>query len=282
MPDFPITDTHVHLADRQMIDHPWMDAIPALNRNWILSDYREAVGDVTVGKFLFMEVNCAADSVEREVAWVSAMADEEPRLQGIIAKAPVETGAGVEKTLQAYQAYPLVKAIRRLIQEEADGFCVQPAFIEGLKQLPRYGYAFDICIHHPQMGDAIEMVRRCPEVRFILDHIGKPDIRGGTVEPWSTQIGELAAMDNVYCKMSGVVTEADHDRWTEDDLRPYLDRVVEAFGFDRILFGSDWFVQTLASTYPRWVEIVDGLLSGCTAEEQRKLYVTTADAAYGL
>ena len=280
MPDFPIVDTHVHLADPQQFSHPWMADIPALNHPWSLADYHHAVGDVQVGKMLFMEVNCNPNEVVREVEWVTRMAVAEPRLQGIIAKAPIETGAAVTETLDLYRANPLVKAIRRLIQGEAAGFCLQPNFLEGLRQLARYDYVFDICIHHPQLSDTIQMVRACPGVRFVLDHIAKPDIKGGVMEPWKTQVAELAALDNVVCKVSGVVTEADCARWTTDDLRPYLDRIVEVFGFDRLVFGGDWFVQTLASTYPRWVEVLDTILAGCSEEDLRKLYVLNAERVY--
>lgn len=282
MPDFPIIDTHVHLADTKHFNHPWMESVPSLNQTWTLKDFDAALDDVRIGKMLFMEVNCRADDVVREVAWATSLAQQDSRLKGVIAKAPVELGTRVVETLQIYRENPLVKAIRRLIQEETEGFCLRPAFLEGLRQVGACGYVFDICIHHTQLGDTLEMVRRCPDVRFVLDHIGKPGIATGVREPWSTQIGELAAMENVACKISGVVTEANHQQWTFNDLRPFLDRVVEAFGFDRLLFGGDWFVQTLASTYPRWVEVVDRTLSGCSDEEIRKVYVTNAETIYGI
>ena len=148
----------------------------------------------------------------------------------------------------------LVKGIRRLIQGENVDFCIQPNFINGVKTLARYGLSFDICIFHPQLANAIRLVEQCPNIQFILDHIGKPDIKNQLFEPWKQEIKTLADFPNVYCKISGLVTEADHENWTAADLQPYIEHVIECFGFDRVIYGSDWPVSTLASDYPRWVQ----------------------------
>jgi L-fuconolactonase len=123
-------------------------------------------------------------------------------------------------------------------------------------------------------------VRQCPDGRFVLDHIGKPDIKSGRLDPWRDELRELSRMENVWCKLSGLATEADHAKWTAADLRPYIDHVIECFGFRRVMFGGDWPVSTQATTYPRWVETVDDVLRGCTAEELRRVYVGTAEQFY--
>jgi L-fuconolactonase len=177
----------------------------------------------------------------------------------------------------------LVKGIRRIIQFEPDPeFCLQPGFVEGVRILPEFDFSFDICIAHHQMANTLKFVRQCPEVSFILDHIAKPDIRHQVFEPWKTHLKEFAAMPNVYCKMSGLVVEADMERWTPGDLRPYIDHVLDCFGFDRVMFGGDWPVVLQASTYLRWVETLQAAVAGCSDEEKRKLFHDNAINFYRL
>ena len=143
-----------------------------------------------------------------------------------------------------------VRGVRRLIQGQPDpDFVLRPGFLEAIRLLPKYDLSFDICILHPQMQNTLAMMRQCPEVSFVLDHIGKPGIKAGLADPWRAQLREMAAMPNVVCKLSGVTTEADHHTWTRDQLRPYIDHVVDCFGPDRILYGGDWPVSELAGSY---------------------------------
>jgi L-fuconolactonase len=151
-----------------------------------------------------------------------------------------------------------------------------------VRLLPEYGLSFDICIHHPQMQDAIELVRSCPDVSFVLDHIGKPGIRAGLREPWWSEMRELAREPNVWCKISGVVTEADHAAWTEEEVAPYVAHAIECFGFGRVMFGGDWPVSELATTYARWVALVDRVTAGSSDDERRKLWRDTAVGFYRL
>jgi L-fuconolactonase len=142
--------------------------------------------------------------------------------------------------------------------------------------------SFDICIFHHQLPNTLEMVRRCPEVSFILDHIAKPGIKAGLAEPWRRQVRELAALPNVVCKLSGVTTEADHANWTREQLRPYIDHVIDCFGFDRIMYGGDWPVSELAGKYTDWVNVLDWATEGCSSAEKRKLFRDNAIRAYRL
>ena len=131
------------------------------------------------------------------------------------------------------------RGIRRLIQNQADPeFVLRPDFLAALRLLPRYGLSFDICIFHHQFPNTLEMVRRCPEVNFVLDHIGKPGIKAGLFDPWKQHMRELAEAPNVTCKISGVTTEADHGNWTREQLRPYIEHAIGCFGFDRVMYGG--------------------------------------------
>ena len=122
------------------------------------------------------------------------------------------------------------------------------------------------------MANTITLVRRCPNIQYVLDHIGKPDIASGRMEPWKTEIAELARISNVRCKLSGMVTEADHQSWTLDDLKSYIDHVVESFGFDRVMFGGEWPVVLNAAPYARWVETLVEVLVGSSEDELRKVF----------
>jgi L-fuconolactonase len=283
MPDFPIVDAHVHLYDVERLRYAWLAGVPKINRTYLLEAFDEARGAVRVDKIVFAEVAVDPGLHLEEAAFIQALANRDPRLCGIVAHVPLETGVAVEADLATLKAHRNVCGIRRLIETEHNpAFCLEPPFLAALRLLPKYGLTFDICVKHTAMAYALELVKRCPEVSFVLDHIGKPDIKNGLREPWSAQITELARLPNVVCKVSGVVTEADHAHWTADQVKPYVAHVIEAFGFDRVMFGSDWTVSELTHRYPQWVEIVDDVIAGASETEQRKLYRDTAIRVYRL
>ena len=248
MPDFPIVDTHLHIWDTGRLRYPWLDDVPLLNRPYLIDDYRSACGGVIVEKMVFLQAEVDFSLFRAEADWVSSVAAEDPRIEGIVAWAPLQNGEAADEDLAALASNPLMRGIRRIIQFEDDiEFCLQPDFIRGVQLLPRHGLTFDICINHVQMANTIRMVERSPDVSFILDHIGKPDIRNQVFDPWRSEIKTLSEFPNVWCKMSGLVSEADPEHWNRDDLRPYIDHVLDCFGFDRTMFGGDWPVVLLAS-----------------------------------
>jgi L-fuconolactonase len=283
MTDFPLIDTHVHLWDPGRLSYPWLAEVPALNRPFLPDDYRRAGGPVPVAGMVFVQCECLPVQSAAEVAWVAELARAEPRLRGIVAQAPLEQGAAVEADLAQLAANPLVKGVRRLLQAESDdAFCLRPDFVRGVQLLPRYGLSFDLCIHHRQLANVVQLVRQCPEVRFVLDHIGKPDIKAGRLDPWRAELRALAALPNTWCKLSGLATEADCAKWTPADLRPYFEHTIEAFGAGRLMFGGDWPVSTLATDFPRWVATVDAALGGASPEERHRIFVRTAEDFYRL
>ena len=284
MPDFPIIDAHVHLYDPAEVNFDWLKDIELLNKAHLPEYYQERTAPVIVDGLVFVEVDAVVGEHVDEAIWVNELAREEPRVQGIVASAPLERGPGaVESDIASIANLPLARGVRRLIQNHSEpGWCLEPAFVESVKLLPKYDLTFDICIFHPQLGDAIELVKQCPDVQFMLDHIGKPGIRDGIREPWFTQIAELAIYPNVMCKISGVVTEADHGSWTYDHVAPYVARAIEVFGFDRVAFGGDWPVSEMATTYENWVATVDRVVAGSSEGDLRKLYRDNAIRFYRL
>jgi L-fuconolactonase len=283
MINFPIVDTHLHLWDPGYLRYPWLDEIPMLNRPHLLDDYDRATGPVQVEKMVFLQ--CEADFAQfmAEAEWVTGLAQTDPRIAGMVPWAPLEKGEGAKMDLERLAANPLVKGVRRIIQFEPDiDFCLRPDFVRGVQLLADYNLSFDICINHKQLANTIKLVAQCPNVPFILDHIGKPDIKNHLLDPWRQEIEKLAGFPNVWCKMSGLVTEADHANWTRDDLKPYIDHVIDTFGFDRVMYGGDWPVATQATTYPRWVETLEWAVQGCSTAELHKLFHDNAIAFYRL
>jgi L-fuconolactonase len=283
MNPIPIVDSHVHFWNPRRLRYPWLASQPALNRTFEPPDFFAQALPVEVEKVVFVEAGRATTQNILEVGWVEDLASREPRIRGVVAHATIERGVAVRPELEALSKHRLVKGVRRLLQDESDpGFCLESVFIQGVKSLAKYHFSFDICIYHYQLVDVIELVRRCPEITFVLDHLGKPGVRDRLLAPWQAQIKQLAAFPNVWCKLSGLVTEADPQHWLPEDLRPYIQHILDCFGYKRVMFGSDWPVATLATTYSRWVDTVRNALSGASDLDQRAVFHTNANTCYRL
>lgn len=282
-PPFPIVDTHVHFWDPKHLRYTWLDKSELLNRPYLPADYLAGAAPVEVGKIVFVQAACEKSQAMDEVAWVSELAKEEPRIQGIVADAPLEEGEAVAPTLERLAANPLVKGVRRLIQGEEDlEFCLSPGFVQGTQLLERVGLRFDMGVRRDQLPGITELARRCPGVRFMLCHIGVPDILNRQLDPWRDHIRAMAQLPNVWCKLSGVATAADRENWKPNDLKPAIDHVLDCFGFERTAFGSDWPVMLSATTLPRWVDAVMTVTHGCSGDELKRLFVGTATEHYSL
>lgn len=283
MVNYPIVDSHVHLCDPSRFGYAWTAGAPSLKRKVLPADLDQAASPVKIDHLVFVEVDVDFPQHLDEAAWISELARKEPRLKGMVAALPLERGSVIEKELDILRSHRILRAVRRLIQNQPDPeFCIRPDFISGLKLLARYDIAFDICVFHHQLPNVIKMVRQCPEVRFVLDHIGKPPIKAGLLDPWRKDLRELATLSNVCCKISGVVTEADHRNWTREQLRPYIAHAIEVFGFDRVMYGGDWHVIELACSYPEWMEIVEWVIDDASSAEKRKLLRDNAIRFYKL
>lgn len=275
-----IIDSHVHFWDPDRLRYDWLETEPKLYRAYLSDHVPPRVGEREISGIVFVQADCAAEQTLAEADFVTGLAAHDSRIRGIVAFAPLERGAAARPVLDELKGRPLVRGVRRLLQDEPLGFALHPDFIAGVQSLAAYDFSFDLCIRHWHLDDAVQLVRACPSIRFVLDHCGKPDIKSHVAEPWRAQIFELAALPNILCKVSGLVTEADHARWTSDDLRPYIEHVLNAFGIDRVMFGSDAPVAYLASTYSRWVETLDEITSSLTESERAKLWHANAAGFY--
>ena len=283
MPSFALVDAHVHYYDPSQLDYPWLGSVPAINGTYLPADFAAATAGIAIDKQVFVEVDVAAGQELAEARFVQGLAAQDPRIAGIVASAAIERGPRVSEELDRLGEIGLLKGVRRLIQyHRAPDYCLQPTFIEGVQQLGARGLSFDICIRHQQLASATELVRRCPDVQFVLDHIAKPGIADGLRDPWWQEIQAIAQLPNVVCKLTGVVTESDPQHWTLAQIRPYIERALECFGLQRMMFASDWPVVNLASAYAPWVAVMDEVLAGCSDSELKQFYRDTAITTYRL
>ena len=277
-----LIDSHVHFWDPAYLRYDWLAGAPAISGVYLPAQLPRHGPDWRLAGLVFVQADCAAEQGQAEVEWVAALAAHDPAIQGIVAFAPLEHGEAARPRVDWLGRQPLVKGVRRLLQAEAPGFAVQPDFVRGVALLADYGLSFDIGARSDQLGEALALARQCPDVTFVLDHIGNPDIQAGRREPWQADVAALAALPNVRCKVSGVITRADHQRWQPAELRPYLDFVLDTFGPERVLYGSDWPVLTLAAHYEQWVDVLQAAVSARPAAEQQKLFSENARAVYRL
>jgi len=276
-----IVDAHVHFWDPSVLRYPWLDGLATLDRPFLPADYASATSGIAVDAMILVEANCLPDQTLREADLFERIAASDNRVAGIVAFASLTAPRQLEDTLNALIALPRVKGVRHNIQGEAPGFCAQSSFVAGVRKVGAFGLTFDLCATHDQLTEVVRLVRACPDTRFILDHCGKPSIRGGLHEPWRADIASLAECANVWCKVSGLVTEASRG-WRETDLVPYVSHVIDRFGTDRVMYGSDWPVLTLVARYADWFRFTERFMASWSDAERRAVYRDNARRVYGL
>lgn len=279
LPSSPITDAHLHCWDPARLRYPWLAGVPSLNRAYGLTDYAADGGTASVIRRVFVQADCDPDQARNEVDWTAA----HPEIDAIVAFAPLERGLAVTPDLAWLARQPKVRGVRRILQSETDpSFALAPDFVAGVRALASFGFTFDLCINATQLPAVTELVRRCPEVSFVLDHLGKPPIRAGRLDPWRADLAALARLPNVVAKVSGLSTEADLAGWTTADLAPYAEHAVACFGWSRLLFGSDWPVVNLAGGLSRWRAALDALTASASPGERRAFLHDNAGRTYRL
>ena len=277
-----IVDTHQHLWDKDLFRYSWLDTIPQLNRSFRMADYLAATKGLDVAKSLHLEADVDEPYMLDETRHLLALADQPDNpLEGIVACGRPEN-EDFKSYLDAIGGYSKLKGIRRVLHTQPDGVGQGVTFLKNVKALPDYGLSFDICVLARQLPIAIKLISRCPDVIFILDHCGVPQVKERNLDPWRSHIAEIAKFPNVSCKISGLVAYADPQNWTAEDLRPFIDHAIGSFGWDRVMFGSDWPVCTLSASYRQWVEALQAITQGAGAGNQRKLFHDNAVRVYRL
>lgn len=271
-----IIDTHLHLIDRSVLTYPWLADVPALNHDYLYETYRIQAQRAGITASLHMEVDVAPVDIERETTHVETLAAQPGSLiaGAISACRPEETS--FPAFLDAQLQNPFVKGLRRVMHVMPDDLSESTVFRDNIKRLGSTGLTFDLCVLPRQMPQAMALVDLVPDCVFILDHCGVPDIQSGDQRVWEEQLSDLARRPNVVGKISGVVAYADSERWTVETLRPYVEHTIGAFGWERVVWGSDWPVCTLGGDLSTWVATTHALLSGISLAERSALLAGNA------
>jgi L-fuconolactonase len=241
-----IVDAHQHFWQVGRFDYPWLTSnLGILYRDYLPSGAQSGVDQIVVVQ---------ASNTVAESRWLLSLADENDFIGGVVGWVDLAS-ADVDEQLNELTAHRKFKGVRHLVESEpADDWLVQPAVIAGLQRLAAYGLSYDLLVHTRHLRHARTVAEKCPDQRFVIDHLAKPSISKHGFDEWSRSFQPLAQYPNVYCKLSGLVTEADLNSWTTDDLRPYVEYALELFGPRRLMFGSDHPVCLLAASYARVLE----------------------------
>jgi L-fuconolactonase len=272
-------DAHQHFWQYTPKEYGWISAeMAVLQKDHLPADLlpltRAAGIDGTVA--------VQARQTLAETGWLLKLADENPLIKGVVGWVDLRS-PDVYEQLEKFADHPKFRGVRHVVQDEPeDQFMLQDSFVRGIKALGQFNLTYDLLVMPRQLPAACELVEQFPSQPFVLDHIAKPFIKDGTLTPWAEDIRRLAVYPNVFCKVSGMVTEADWQSWQAKDFHPYLDVVFEAFGPNRIMFGSDWPVCTLAASYEQVGSIVADFTLQLSKVEQARVWGQTAQESYGV
>ncbi|AXE21148.1 amidohydrolase [Runella rosea] len=274
-------DSHQHFWIFDAVRDAWInDEMKRIQRNFLPEDLWPVLQANGVDGCVAVQ----ADQSEAETLFLLALAEKYSSfVKGVVGWVDLRASNLYEK-LEYYSQYELLKGFRHVAQAEPDDFLARPEVIKGIRQLTAFDFTYDILIYPTQLKAALHLVRELPEVDFVVDHIAKPYIKDGKLNTWSNYMRQLAAQPQVHCKVSGMVTEADWKNWTKKDFYPYLDVVFEAFGPDRLVFGSDWPVCLVAAEYEQVIGLVrDYMINvGFSASDQAKVFGENATRFYRL
>jgi L-fuconolactonase len=272
-------DAHQHFWHYDPNKHVWMsETMGVLKKDYLPTDLEPLLKNCALTGCVAVQANQA----EEENTFLLGLAEKHDFIKGIVGWVDLQSPQ-VEERLAYYKQFDLMKGFRHVIHDEEDlDFMLRPAFLRGIGLLKKYGYTYDILIFPKHLPNTLKLVAAFPEQAFVIDHIAKPFIKTGDIEEWRNALKTVAAYNNVSCKISGMVTEADWHNWKPADFTPYLDTIVELFGTDRIMYGSDWPVCTLAATYENMFSIVKNYFSKFSASEQEKFFGGNATRFYSL
>ena len=272
-----IIDTHLHLIYLDKFTYPWLSNVPPLNRQWDWPSYWAEAEKLGIEAALHMEVDVLEQEIEDETRFVLGI---DPHVVGAISNARPEQ-IDFPRHLERMVAEPRIRGIRRLLQDDPDDLSAGDVFRGNIRRLAGHDLAFDICVQARQLPTAHALAAACPNVQFVLDHCGNPPIEGGDIAQWRKDVARLAELPNVAGKISGIVNHAPRG-WTPQTLRPVVEHMIESFGWDRVLFGSDRPVLTVNGSLTAWVEALRAIVAGASESEQAALFSRNAERVYGL
>lgn len=272
-----IIDTHHHFWNYNPVEFDWIDdEMAVIRKSFLPEDLKSTLAKTKVEGVISVQ---ARQSLE-ETDWLLKLASETDFIKGIVGWVPLADPAA-EEILGKYSEKKWLKGIRHVVQGEPDPeFILRKDFNRGISSLKKYNLVYDILITENQLPNTIRFVDQHPDQQFVLDHIAKPKIRTNEIHAWSKNLKELGRRENVSCKISGMVTEANYKTWNEAQLQPYFDVVLDAFGPSRLMFGSDWPVCLVAVEYQNWLNLVKKMVSGFSIQEQEQIFSINAMSIY--
>ncbi len=273
-----IIDAHQHFWEYNPQKHDWIDDDMALIRkDFLPSDLLPVLKENNIVGTVAVQ----ADQTERETNFLLSLAAENPFIKGIVGWVDLRA-VNIKDRLAYFAQFNSIKGFRQVLQGEEPAFMLQPDFFRGIDALNEFNFTYDILIFPKHLIAAFQLVKQFPNQLFVIDHIAKPYIKAGLVEEWKRDIKMIAQFDNLYCKVSGMVTEANYQQWKQEEFRPYLDAIVDAFGINRIMFGSDWPVCQVAASYEQTIGIVQEYFSCFTLNEKALFFRENAKQFYHL
>jgi len=274
-----IIDSHQHFWHYEPVKHEWIDdEMAAIRKDFLPADLKKVYQENGIDGCVAVQ----ADQTLEETDFLLDLASKHDFIKGVVGWVDLRAN-NIEEVLQKYSTSKKLKGFRHVVQGEPDhNFLLTANFLNGIKALEKHNFAYDILVFPHQLGAVLEFVKRFPNQKFVIDHIAKPYIKDGFYEGWAVLMKEIANQENVYCKVSGMITEADYKSWTEEQLKPYLDLVFNAFGTERIMFGSDWPVCLVAGNYFEVKTIVTNFIDGFSKTEQEAIMGKNAIQFYNL
>jgi len=271
-------DAHQHFWKYDSVTHSWIDDEMATIRH----DFNPAdLKPLLEANGLDGCIAVQADQTEAETDFLLQLAKENDFIKGVVGWVDLRS-ENIRERLAHYAQFPLIKGFRHVLQGEEPEFMLHPDFKRGIAALKEFNFTYDLLLFPQHLKAALELVKENPDQRFVIDHIAKPAIKNGLIYEWEKDIQTIAKQQNVYCKVSGMVTEADYKNWTKADMTPYMDIVINAFGTDRVMFGSDWPVCLVAASYEKMIAIVKEYFFRFTAKEQAAFFGSNAIEFYRL
>ena len=271
-------DSHQHFWKFDPVRDAWIDSsMEKIAQDFLPKDLKPLLRQNQMDGCVAVQ----ADQSEAETEFLLDLAEENSFIKGVVGWVDLSAD-DLSKRLNLFSKNPLFKGIRHILQAEKEGFMLQDSFLKGIAQLKDFNLTYDILIYPHQLEEANKMIEKNPDQAFVLDHLAKPYIKDQKIERWTSHIKQLAKNRNVYCKLSGMITEADWNHWQAKDFDKYLSVALEAFGVDRLMFGSDWPVCLLAGSYQHVVKIVDQFIMKLNPKDQDKIMGENAQNFYNL
>jgi L-fuconolactonase len=271
-------DSHQHFWHYNAVKHSWIDDnMKMIRRDFLPEDLQPVLLQNKIDGCVAVQ----ADQTENETNFLLQLANENAFVKGIVGWVDL-CAANIKDRLEYYAQYKVIKGFRHVLQGEVPAFMLQPSFLNGIAQLQQFNFTYDILVFPHQLKAVLELVKCFPHQRFVIDHIAKPYIKAGLIDEWKTAVQQIAVHENVYCKISGMVTEADYSSWQKEDFIPYINVVVSLFGTKRIMFGSDWPVCLVAASYKNMYNIVGDYFASFSQNEQQLFFGKNAMDFYKL